>query len=70
MLPLCPGDARLGRYTLGRHALLRELGLLLGAHDGPEVILKPLSGGLADRTPGSRPSQLLPACRDAAAAAQ
>src|SRR5258708_19382384 len=41
--------ANLGRYALGRHGSLWELGLLLGIYDGAEVILKPVFGALADR---------------------
>src|SRR5262249_29375671 len=41
--------ANLGRYALGHHGSLWELGLLLGIYDGAEVVLKPLFGTLADR---------------------
>jgi MFS family permease len=46
--------ANLGRYTLGHHGSLWELGLLLGIYDGAEVVLKPVFGALADRT-GAKP---------------
>lgn len=46
--------ANLGRYTLGHHGSLWELGLLLGVYDGAEVVLKPVFGALADRT-GAKP---------------
>jgi MFS transporter, DHA1 family, tetracycline resistance protein len=46
--------ANLGRYALGRHASLWELGLLLGIYDGAEVVLKPVFGALADRK-GAKP---------------
>jgi MFS transporter, DHA1 family, tetracycline resistance protein len=46
--------ANLGRYALGHHGSLWELGLLLGIYDGSEVVLKPDSGALTDRT-GAKP---------------
>ncbi len=46
--------ANLGRYALGHHGSLWELGLLLGIYDGAEVVLKPVFGALADRT-GAKP---------------
>jgi len=46
--------ANLGRYALGHHGSLWELGLLLGIYDGAEVVLKPVFGALADRT-GPKP---------------
>ena len=46
--------ANLGRYTLGHHGSLWELGLLLGIYDGAEVVLKPVFGALADRA-GAKP---------------
>ena len=46
--------ANLGRYALGHHGSLWELGLLLGIYDGAEVVLKPVFGTLADRT-GAKP---------------
>jgi len=46
--------ANLGRYALGHHGSLWELGLLLGIYDGAEVVLKPAFGALADRT-GAKP---------------
>src|SRR5204863_796488 len=46
--------ANLGRYALGHHDSLWELGLLLGIYDGAEVVLKPVFGALADRT-GPKP---------------
>ena len=46
--------ANLGRYTLGHHGSLWELGLLLGIYDGAEVVLKPVFGALADRI-GAKP---------------
>jgi DHA1 family tetracycline resistance protein-like MFS transporter len=46
--------ANLGRYALGHHGSLWELGLLLGIYDGAEVVLKPVFGALADRT-GTKP---------------
>jgi MFS family permease len=46
--------ANLGRYALGHHGSLWELGLLLGVYDGAEVVLKPVFGALADRT-GAKP---------------
>jgi len=46
--------ADLGRYALGHHGSLWELGLLLGIYDGAEVVLKPVFGALADRT-GAKP---------------
>jgi MFS family permease len=41
--------ANLGRYALGHHTSLLELGILLGLYDGAEVVLKPVFGALADR---------------------
>lgn len=41
--------ANLGRYALGRHASLVDLGVLLAIYDGAEIVLKPVFGGLADR---------------------
>ncbi len=46
--------ANLGRYALGGHDSLWELGLLLGIYDAAEVVLKPVFGALADRK-GARP---------------
>src|SRR5262249_45494277 len=46
--------ANLGRYALGHHGSLWELGVLLGIYDGAEVALKPVFGALADRT-GAKP---------------
>jgi MFS family permease len=46
--------ANLGRYALGHHGSLWELGLLLGIYDGAEVVLKPVFGALADHT-GAKP---------------
>jgi MFS family permease len=46
--------ANLGRYALGHHGSLWELGLLLGIYDGAEVVLKPVFGALADRA-GAKP---------------
>jgi MFS family permease len=46
--------ANLGRYALGHHGSLWELGLLLGIYDAAEVVLKPVFGALADRT-GAKP---------------
>jgi MFS family permease len=46
--------ANLGRYALGHHGSLWELGLLLGIYDGAEVVLKPVFGALADRI-GAKP---------------
>ncbi len=46
--------ANLGRYALGHHGSLWELGLLLGIYDGAEVVLKPVFGALANRT-GAKP---------------
>ncbi len=46
--------ASLGAYTLGEHASLLTLGLLLAVYDGAEVVLKPVFGSLADRI-GPRP---------------
>jgi MFS family permease len=46
--------ANLGRYALGHHTSLLELGILLGLYDGAEVILKPVFGALADRV-GAKP---------------
>lgn len=46
--------ANLGRYALGGHEQLWQLGLLLGVYDGAEVILKPLFGGVTDRV-GAKP---------------
>ena len=40
--------ANLGRYALGRHDSLWELGLLLGVYDGAEVLLKPVFGAVVD----------------------
>jgi DHA1 family tetracycline resistance protein-like MFS transporter len=41
--------ATLGRYAIGRHASLIQLGVLLALYDGAEVVLKPAFGALADR---------------------
>jgi DHA1 family tetracycline resistance protein-like MFS transporter len=41
--------ANLGRYALGHHDTLWELGLLLAIYDGAEVLLKPVFGTLVDR---------------------
>lgn len=41
--------ANLGAYALGRHGSLLELGLILGAYDAAEVVLKPVFGALVDR---------------------
>jgi MFS family permease len=46
--------ANLGRYALGHHTSLLELGILLGLYDGAEVVLKPVFGALADRV-GAKP---------------
>jgi MFS family permease len=46
--------ANLGRYALGHHYSLWELGLLLGVYDGAEVLLKPVFGSLVDRR-GAKP---------------
>ena len=46
--------ANLGRYALGHHALLWQLGLLLGIYDGAEVVLKPVFGSVVDRE-GAKP---------------
>jgi MFS family permease len=46
--------ASLGRYAVGRHASLLELGVLLALYDGAEVLLKPVFGAFADRV-GARP---------------
>src|SRR5204863_6872279 len=46
--------ANLGRYALGHHDSLWQLGLLLGIYDGAEVVLKPVFGALADRS-GPKP---------------
>ena len=46
--------ASLGRYAIGQHASLLELGVLLALYDGAEVVLKPAFGALADRI-GPRP---------------
>ena len=46
--------ANLGRYALGHHDSLFELGLLLGIYDGAEVVLKPVFGALVDRK-GAKP---------------
>ena len=46
--------ANLGRYALGHHGSLWQLGLLLGIYDGAEVVPKPVFGALADRT-GPKP---------------
>jgi hypothetical protein len=46
--------ANLGRYALGRHDTLWELGLLLGLYDGAEVVLKPVFGAVVDRKEASR----------------
>ena len=46
--------ANLGRYALGHHASLLQLGILLGLYDGAEVVLKPVFGALSDRV-GARP---------------
>jgi MFS transporter, DHA1 family, tetracycline resistance protein len=46
--------ANLGRYALGHHGSLWELGLLLGIYDGAEVVLKPVFGVMADRA-GAKP---------------
>jgi MFS transporter, DHA1 family, tetracycline resistance protein len=46
--------ANLGRYALGHHDSLWELGLLLGIYDGAEVLLKPVFGAVVDRK-GAKP---------------
>ncbi len=46
--------ANLGRYALGHHDSLFELGLLLGIYDGAEVVLKPVFGSVVDRK-GAKP---------------
>lgn len=46
--------ANLGRYALGHHDSLWELGLLLGVYDGAEVVLKPVFGAVVDRK-GAKP---------------
>ncbi len=46
--------ANLGRYALGHHDSLFELGLLLGVYDGDEILLKPLFGAVVDRR-GAKP---------------
>lgn len=46
--------ANLGRYALGHHNSLFELGLLLGIYDGAEVLLKPVFGAVVDRK-GAKP---------------
>src|SRR5262249_55721797 len=46
--------ANLGRYALGHHGSLWELGLLLGIYDSAELVLKPVFGALTDRA-GAKP---------------
>lgn len=46
--------ANLGRYALGHRGSMWGLGLLLGIHDGAEMVLKPVFGAVADAPGPSR----------------